>query len=107
MAFTKIRSAEEFQAVYSKRAWNVDVEVCIDLDSPITNAEIDERIEAIEHTLRGEHYLDDGGQGGRGFGFFAEDADWYALDPILAWFEFRSCIVEFNDWYDCAEENAE
>ena len=102
-----VKNATEFARIYRKHFWDVDVEIYIYDGNNISDKEIGEYVTAIEKTLEGEYHFSLDGLGDRGFAFFADDANWNILDPILAEMEFRGCIVEFPDWYEWMSENAE
>lgn len=91
-------------ADYHAHPWNVDVDVYIydksdaTEASDISDAEVDAYVEAIKKCLRGEFAIETGSPGDRGFGFWADDADWDTLNQLLGGLESRGCIVEYPDW---------
>ena len=91
-------------AQYPAHPWNVDVDVYIYDESDateasdISDAEVDAYVEAIKKCLRGEFAIETGSPGDRGFGFWADDADWDTLNQLLGGLESRGCIVEYPDW---------
>lgn len=95
---------EAVRRLWRSRRWNVDMDVKADDDdgNPVEVTEADKA--AIEKTLRGEYHI--GWDGWSGITFFADDADWSQLQPILDGLKARGCrVVEcYEEWEEAQHE---